>query len=349
MKPIPFRADPNAARATAAASYCRAITATVMGKAGGRTPTAIVRRDWPNDAGAELLVKAASSPAMTSTPSWAGVLTFSQHADLISLLAPGSAGAALLARCLQLQWPQGVNSLSVPSIDSGPTKTPWLQEGLPIGVQTFTTSLSAPLTPAKIATITVLSDEVLSYSTPSAEAMVRMALGESLGQAIDTALLSSVAATATTPSGIFYNVVPLTASSQSIPSEAQVEDISALVASVSAVSGANPVILLAAAKQATSLAMRYPALDVLSAPTLANGTVAAVASNGLVSISDSVPEFTVSTETSLHMDSSAQAIGSAAPAKTMFQVQCVAIRLKMRATWLVRDPRAIAIITGVAW
>jgi hypothetical protein len=176
-----------------------------------------------------------------------------------------------------------------------------------------------------------------------------MALAESLGQAIDTALLSSVAATATTPSGIFYNVVPLTASSQTIPSEAQIEDISALSASVSAVSGASPIVLLASAKQAASLAMRYPALDVLSCPTLANGTVAAVAANGLVSIADSVPEFTVSTETSLHMDSSAQAIGTAAPAKTMFQTQCVAVRLKMRSTWLVRDPRAIAIITGVAW
>jgi hypothetical protein len=333
----------------AAVSYCRAVTAMIMAKGGDQAPTAILRRAWPDDRGADLVVRAASAPASTGVPSWAGVLSHTEPANLISLLAPGSAGAALLARCLQLQWPQGVNSLTIPAIDSGPAKTPWQTEGAPIGVVMYTTSLSAPMTPAKIATIVVLSQEILSYSVPSAEALVRLALAESLGLAVDTALLSSTAATATTPAGIFNGITPLTASTQTIPSEAAVEDVAALSAAVSAVSGASPIVLVASAKQAASLALRYPALDVLSAPTLANGTVAAVASNGLVSISDSVPEFAVSTETSLHMDSAPQAIGTAAPAKTMFQTQCVAIRLKMRATWLVRDPRAIAIITGVAW
>jgi hypothetical protein len=178
-----------------------------------------------------------------------------------------------------------------------------------------------------------------------------MALAESLGQAIDTALLSTAASTATTPSGIFYNIAPLSASTSTIASEAMVADIASVVAAVSAVSGTNAVVLLAAPKQAAAIKARLDvgAFDVLSCPTLAAGTLAAVATNGLVSIADSVPDFAVSTETSLHMDTVAQPIGSVSPAKSMFQTNVVAIRLKMRATWIVRDPRAIGIIQGAAW
>jgi hypothetical protein len=336
----------------AASSYFRAVAATVMSKGAGRTPAAaLVRRAWPDDDGADLLVKAASAPASMGVPSWAGVLSIAQHANLLNLLAPASAGAALLGRCIRLEWPAGVNSLSIPAIDSAPTKVPWMVEGSALGVQMFTTSLSVPLTPAKLAVLVVLSDEVLSYSTPSAETLVRLALSESLGLAIDTALLSSTAATASTPAGLFAGVAPLTASTSTIASEAMVEDIANVVAAVSTVAGNSPVVLLCALKQAAALKARLDVgqFDVLACPTLAPGTCLAVATNGLVSISDDVPEFSVSNESSLHMDSAAQPIGSAAPAKTMFQTQCVAIRLKMRATWILRDPRAVALITGCAW
>jgi hypothetical protein len=56
----------------------------------------------------------------------------------ISLLAPASAGAALLVRCIGLEWPQGVTALTIPSIDSGPAKVPWQTEGNPIGVPSLT-------------------------------------------------------------------------------------------------------------------------------------------------------------------------------------------------------------------
>jgi hypothetical protein len=273
-----------------------------------------------------------------------------QSADFLGTLAPSSVGLALLSKCLQFQWPSGVNSLLIPAIDTSPTKAPWLVEGSPIGTVMFTTSVSAPLTPAKISTIVVLTSEILDYSVPSAEALIRLALGESLGQSIDTALLSAAAATASTPSGIFYNVTPITASTQTIPSEACVEDVASVVAAVSKVSGNNPIVILASAKQAVALAPRFGAnLDVLPCAALPVGTIAAVATNGLASISDAAPEYTVTDEVSLHMDSAAQPIGTAAPAKSMFQTQCIAIRIKMKLTWMVRDTRAIALVSGTQW
>jgi hypothetical protein len=338
-------------RDEAAQSYFRAVTASVMSRGSrGEAPSTILRRGWPGDGDADTILKAASNPAMTTVPAWAGALTMQRPADFIGTLAPSSCGLALLSKCLQFEWPQGVNSLVVPAIDVSPARTPWQQEGQPISTVMFTTSVSAPMTPAKIASITVLSREILEYSLPSAEQMVRVALGESLGLSIDTALLGSAAATATTPAGIFNGVTPLPASTQTIASEQAVEDLANITAAVNAVSGNNPVILLASFKQAASLKARMDITDALPCSVFPPNTVAAVASNGLASISDTVPEFMVTTEPSVFMDTAPGAIGTTGGTqKSMFQEDVVAIRIKFKLTWVLRSPLAVAWINGVSW
>jgi hypothetical protein len=171
----------------AATSYIRAVTASVMA-AKGEPPSVILRRGWPDDRSADTVLKAATNPATTGVPGWAGALTMQRPADFVGMLAPSSCGLSLLQKCLQFEWPTGVNSLQIPAIDVSPARTPWQSEGSPISNVMFTTSVSAPMTPAKIASIVVLSREILTYSLPSAELMVRTALGESLGIQIDTAL-----------------------------------------------------------------------------------------------------------------------------------------------------------------
>jgi hypothetical protein len=335
----------------AAQSYIRAVTASVMAKgARGESSSMILRRGWPEDRNADVVLKAASNPAMTSVPGWAGALTMQRPADFVGTLAPSSCGLSLLQKCLQFDWPTGVNSLQIPAIDVSPARTPWQSEGSPISNVMFTTSVSAPMTPAKIASITVLSREILEYSLPSAELMVRTALGESLGLAIDTALLSSVAATTTTPAGIFNGVTPLTASTQTIASEAAVEDLANITAAVNAVSGNNPVILVASFKQAASLRARMDIQDALPCSTLPANTVAAVASNGLASIADSAPEFMVTTEPSVFMDTVPGAIGTTGGTqKSIFQEDIVAIRIKFKLTWVLRSPAAVAWVQNVTW
>jgi hypothetical protein len=322
-----------------------------MSRGGGREPASqLLRRAWPNDTDAGAILKAASNPAMTSVPAWAGALTYQRPADFIGMLAPSSCGLSLLQKCLQFEWPQGVVGLTIPAIDVSPARTPWQQEGQPISTVMFTTSVSAPLVPAKIASITVLSREILEYSLPSAQLMVQTALGESLGLAIDTALLSSVASTATTPAGIFNGITPLTASTSTIPSEAAVMDIENVVSAVNAVSGNNPVILLASFKQAAGLKARLNIEDALPCSVLPANTVAAIASNGLASISDTVPEFQVTTEPSVFMDTAPGAIGTTGGTQnSMFQEDVIAIKIKFKLTWILRNPSAVAWINGVSW
>jgi hypothetical protein len=335
----------------AAQSYIRAVTASVMARGSRHEPAGqLLRRAWPEDRDAEMIFRAASNPAATNVPAWAGALTYQRPADFIGMLAPSSCGLSLLQKCLQFEWPQGVVGLTIPAIDVSPAKTPWQQEGQPISTVVFTTSVSAPLTPAKIASITVLSREILEYSLPSAELMVRTALGESLGLSIDTALLSNAASTLTTPAGIFNNITPLTAASGSIPSENAVEDISNVTAAVSAVSGNNPVVLIASFKQAASLKARMDISDALPCSVLPANSLAAVASNGLASISDTVPEFQVTTEPSVFMDTAPGAIGTTGGTqRSVYQEDMLAIRIKFKLTWVLRDPRAVALVSGCTW
>ncbi|HVI16043.1 MAG TPA: hypothetical protein VM822_24625 [Pseudolabrys sp.] len=75
----------------------------------------------------------------------------------------------------------------------------------------------------------------------------------------------------------------------------------------------------------------------------------AVVTNGLASISDSVPEFVVTKEASLHMDDAPQNLGSVPVTKTMWQTDMIAIRLKFQLSWILRDPRAVAWVQGCTW
>jgi hypothetical protein len=49
------------------------------------------------------------------------------------------------------------------------------------------------------------------------------------------------------------------------------------------------------------------------------------------------------------MDTVPQPIGSVGPAKSMFQTECIAIRLKFRLTWILRHPLAAAFVQNVTW
>jgi hypothetical protein len=340
-------------RSAAATSFTRAATASLLSLAGGKTeaPVKVSQRAWPDDRDAARIVRGASSPATLTDPAWAGPLSIAQHTNLISTLAPSSVAAALLGRCLRLEWPVGVASLSVPAITVNAAKMPWSGEGIPISVVNFTTSLSTALTPKKIASICLFTREILEQSLPNAEALVRVAMSESLGLALDAALFSTAAATTTTPAGLFNGIAALTASAATIPSEAMTDDVARVISTVSAVSGNAPIVLVMAPRQAASMKVRTDIqwVEVLASTAMPDGSIAAIATNALASVGDLVPTFTTSLDVTLHEDTSAQPVGTAAPARSVFQTDALALKLTCALNWTMRSPLGAAWIEGVAW
>jgi hypothetical protein len=315
-------------------------------------PAEFARRTWGDEAApVQYLLRAASSPAQISAPSWAGELAHVVTVFLPSL-TPLSAGVQLLARGLQLSF-DGAGAIKLPLIAQG--QASFVGEAKPIPVVNFTTSAGVVLQPFKLASITTLTTEMMNSS--NAEAIVRQALSESVANGFDAALFSANAGTTDHPPGLFNGVAALTASSSTDKTTAMVDDLTAIVHAVARVAGAGPVVLVAAPEQATSIALRYlKALDysLLATAALPAGSVVAIATNALVSAFRGTPTIEADRESEYVMNDvpgEVVTVGgmTGAPIASLFQTDRVGLRIGMFTNWVLRAPGAVAWVSGATW
>jgi hypothetical protein len=298
-----------------ATSFVRAAVASLVSADSKRIETAekVAARMWPSDPTCATITKAASSPADSVTSTWAGALTnVNAVVDLLSVLSPSSAGAALLAQCLAFNWPTGVSGLSVPTLDVSANYAKWIAQAAPFPVVDFVSS-RATGGPKKLGVISTFTREMFSYSTPAIEQLVRLAIAESVGLALDARLFSNTAADTASPPGLFVGIPALTAATNpAIPSELMAADLGEIIAAVSSVSGNNPIVIVASPRQAAALRVRTDIdFPTFSSAALPDKTIVAVATNALFSVGDTAPRFETSLEALYHSESSApQPIGS---------------------------------------
>ena len=85
-------------------------------------------------------------------------------------------------------------------------------QGLPIPVKQGGFLANSSFTAKKMAVITTLTREIMTYSTPAIEVILRKAITEHTSVAIDTVLLDANAATTTRPAGLKNGITKVTAS-----------------------------------------------------------------------------------------------------------------------------------------
>jgi hypothetical protein len=192
----------------------------------------------------------------------------------------------------------------------------------------------------------------------NAEQLVRQALIEATGPAIDRVLFSSTAAAADRPAGLLNGITPLTPAAPGGKAQAIIDDLAAFASSVAPVAGNGGIVLVAAAAQSVALALRMPrAADwpVLTSASLSSGTVIAIAVPVLVAAIESLPAIDASREAEIHMNTMPTDITSgspgviATPIASVYQTDAVSLRLKWPLSWAQRDPRGIAWMSGVNW
>jgi hypothetical protein len=119
-QPIPLRPDPGARRDAVITSLVRASIAAAH-NAFDKNVRAVeyAKQHWGSveARSVELVTRAASAPAMTTTTGWAAELAH-VATQFIASLVPQSAGADLLGRGLQLRF-DGLASISLPTITQG--------------------------------------------------------------------------------------------------------------------------------------------------------------------------------------------------------------------------------------
>ncbi|MDF3606322.1 phage major capsid protein [Paracoccus sp. DMF-8] len=203
-----------------------------------------------------VFAKAAVAPALTTTPSWAGNLVGDEgsvYADFIEYLRPQT----ILGR---------FGNNGIPSLRNVGFRTPligqttggsgyWVGEGQAKPLTKFDFSRTT-LEPLKVANIAIASKEVLEYSNPSADGIIRDSLVAALRERLDIDFIDPTksAVSGVSPASITNGITAIPSSG--VDADAVRADIRAIFAAFIAANNApTSGVWIMAATQALSLSL----------------------------------------------------------------------------------------------
>jgi hypothetical protein len=324
--------------------FVRSVTAVAIGQLRKVPPQSVAAWMWPSDrVTAEVLERAATTPAMSGVVGWAAELSRKYVADTLSIMGGASAAAQMLERALILTF-NGTGTITVPGLVVDSSAASFVAEGDPIPVRQFTLT-SATLSHDSIATIAVLSREMIESS--NAEALIGDALMRAAGLALDAAIFDATAATTARPAGLRNGIATLTASSSTDLGEAFLADMVSLVGAVAAVGGSGPYVLVMSPARAAIVNVRFlfEAEQVIALGSTAVGNdIIAIAPQALAA-AIGAPTIETSNASTLHMDTAPSPVGAASPHRSVFQTESIALKMTMPASWALRDSRGVAWLT----
>lgn len=332
-------------------SLVRACAASAMGIFEKADAIAVLKDVWPHDDGAKwLLTRAPSVPAdMTNAPAMVQQIM----PDFVSTLATASAAARVFKEGLVLKF-DGAGRIAVPTLLGSPSYAAFVAESGAIPVAQGHIEPLVFLTPRKIAIIVVLTDEMIKSS--NAEALIRDALVRSAGLTLDSVMFDANPGDAARPPGLRYNVPPLTASASTDKSTALLDDVETLHLDLEPVTPKSPAMYVMSPTRAVMAELRSPhGLDPLTivGSYAFHGTniVSALAPDIMVSAFGDVPEIEASREGAVQMDTTPPVDISTATSRTssMWQTDCVAIKLRLPVSWALRSDVGLAWLTATNW
>jgi hypothetical protein len=325
----------------------RACAAAALGALDRVPAWTVAEQQWPHDEGALWLTRAPVSPASTAnTPA----LIQSTVADFVSALGPQSGAARVFREGLQLSFDH-TGRISVPTLTASGSRSGFVAEGAAIPVVQLQIDSFVTLVPRKLATIAVLTSEMVRSS--NTETFVKDVLGRSTALALDDALFDANAPDATRPQGLRYGIAALPASTAPDPSAALFEDIKALEQAIAPVLSGKPVLVMSPARATAAALYSYGEINnvatLVSSPSLTGTmTVIALEPSALASAFGETPRITASLDASLNMETVPQQItngGIATPVASQFQTDCVSIKVELPVAWAVRS----GLVPGVSW
>jgi hypothetical protein len=202
-QPIPLRPDPRALELDQRRSLIRAATAVALGAVSHRSATDVLARAWPNDTGAELVLRAAVAPTLMAN---AAAISVDAVAFLVSM-APTSAAARLFEKALRINL-QGIHATNIARLVTVPAPG-FVAEGAPIPVVQgdFDTTPVGPV--FKLAFIVGLSNELEFSTAENAAVIVARALADAASKQFDGVVFDNVSGDSTRPDGLLNGVAAI--------------------------------------------------------------------------------------------------------------------------------------------
>ena len=322
----------------------------------------------------ELVLRAASAPAMTTVTGWAAELVHQIYTDFMDILMPDSLLPGLAARGITLNF-GNAGRIIIPTRNRTPTLAgSFVGEGMAIPVRQGAFS-SQTLTPKKVAVISSWTREMNDHSIPAIEGLLREAVQIDTAVAIDTVLIDANAATTIRPAGLLNGVSGTTPTAGG-GLAALTGDLKlltqALVAGTygnvrSPVWLMNPGDLISASLTSAANTGIFPFRDEIRGGTLGGipfiksvtmpaKQMVLIDAADFVVVGGEAPRLEVSDQATLHMeDTNPQDLVSgspavvAAPQKSLFQTDSLALRMVMPLNWLQRRAGTIAWMAATTW
>lgn len=247
----------------------------------------------------------------------------------------------------------------------------WVGEhgAIPVSAQDYS---SVSLTPLKVAAISVVSKELLQYSSPAAESLVRDALVEASAQKVDTTFLGSAAAVANvSPAGILVGVSTL--GSNGYTADALRSDIKELYAPFLSAKNATGLTLVMTPSLAKSISFLVNALGQTEFPAItADGgtllgdrvvtgdnvgatTIILLKPSDIYRIGDTGIQVSLSMDATLEQDGAPQGyagsppVAASATLMSMFQTESVAFKVVRPVNWAKRRSHAAQFISDAQY
>jgi len=322
----------------------------------------------------DLVLRAASAPAMTTVTGWAAELVHQIYTDFMEILMPDSLLPGLAARGITLNF-GAAGRIIIPTRNRTPTLAgSFVGEGMAIPVRQGAFS-SQTLTPKKVAVISSWTREMNDHSIPAIEGLLREAVQVDTAVAIDTVLIDANPATTIRPAGLLNGVSGLTPTAggglAGLTGDLKLLT-QALVAGTygnvrSPVWLMNPGDLISASLTSAANTGIFPFRDEIKAGTLGGipfirsvtmpaHQMVLIDAADFVVVGGEAPRLEVSDQATLHMEDTSPldlATGSpavvASPQKSLFQTDSLALRMVMPLNWLQRRAGTIAWMASTTW
>lgn len=324
---------------------------------------------YPGHENTATVAKTAIAVATTTTSGWASQLVQTAMGEFLALLPPNTIYPVLRDLGVSLSFGPNSGNIKIPfSSSTTALAGGFVLEGDPIPVGRMTLD-SITLTPTKFGIIVPMTKEVMRYTNPTLESVVRSELLARTAITLDGLLIDSTASSATRPAGLLNGVSALTASAGG-DYQAFLEDIKTLLAPFDTANAGRSLALLMNPRQARNIRMlagpnssgfgwanQFLAdFRVISSTVVTAGTVIAVDTADFVTSTGDAPQFETSDQATIHMESSPSPISAtgtpntvAAPVRSMFQTNSVALKMVMDVNWAMRRSGMVQYMTGVSW
>src|SRR4029077_7935828 len=317
-------------------------------------------------------VRAATAPATLTTVGWAAELAQTQYGEFFEALMPGGIYGPLAPRGFRATLGRYAQ-ISMPTRAATPTVAgSFVAEGAPIPVrQAAFTAVKLGL--KKMAVIVSYTREIAEHSTPQIEAIIRQLIQDDTQVAVDTVLIDATAVSAIRPAGL-RNGVSATTATAGGGFAALVGDIKALIGVLAGANSLRAPVWIMNPVNAISIALTQNAggnfpfqaeinskqlqgFPVIISSTVPLGMVILLDAADFMSVTGDDPRFDVSDQATLHFeDTTPLQIGTAgapptvaAPVRSLFQTDSLALRMILPMNWAMRRTGVIAWTQAVTW